>query len=209
MKLDSKYFDCIRVKPDEDRMLRESTPTCDWPGCTRPAGHPAPRGRGRDGEYFDFCMEHVREYNKSYNYFNGMSDDEVAAFQKNNATGHRPTWSIWRNARRRAAQTVFDETPHGYTHAFAFEDPYGILGQATGKQGPRDYVAAKPVRKAERKCLNALGLDDTARGPEIKTRFKQLVKRHHPDHNGGDRSAEDKLREVIQAYNYLKDAGLC
>lgn len=209
MKLDSKYFDCIRVKPDEDRTLREEQPTCDWPGCRNPAGHPAPRGRGREGQYFDFCMEHVREYNKSYNYFNGMSDDEVAAFQKANITGHRPTWSVWRNARRKAAETVFDRSPHGYTHAFSFDDPYGILGRPTGKDGPRNYVPAKPVRKAERKCLIALGLDETARGSEIKTRFKQLVKRHHPDHNGGDRSAEDKLREVIQAYNYLREAGLC
>lgn len=209
MKLDSKYFDCIRVKPDEDRTLREEVPVCEWPGCQNPGGHPAPRGRGRDGEYFDFCMAHVREYNKSYNYFNGMSDDEVAAFQKGNVTGHRPTWSIWRNARKRAAETVYDQTPGGYTHAFSYEDPYGILGRSTGKDGPREYVAAKPVRKAERKCLNALGLDEHARGSEIKTRFKQLVKRHHPDHNGGDRSAEDKLREVIQAYNYLKEAGLC
>jgi hypothetical protein len=209
MKLDSKYFDSIRVKPDEDRVRAREQSRCEWPGCDKPAGYPAPRGRGRDGEYFDFCMNHVREYNKSYNYFNGMSDDEVAAFQRGNVTGHRPTWSVWRNARRAAAETVFDRTPHGYTNGFAFEDPFGILGRATGCEGPREYVAAKPVRKAERKCLLTLGLDETARGPQIKTRFKQLVKRHHPDHNGGDRSSEDKLREVIQAYNYLKEAGLC
>lgn len=208
MKLDSKYFDCIRVKPDEDRAVRAEEPACEWPGCGNPAGHPAPRGRGRDGEYFDFCMAHVREYNKSYNYFSGMSDDEVANFQKGNITGHRPTWSVWRNARRKA-ETLYDQTPGGFSHAFSHDDPYGILGRSTGKDGPRDYVAVKPVRKAERKCLVALGLDEYARGQEIKSRFKQLVKRHHPDHNGGDRSAEDKLREVIQAYNYLKEAGLC
>jgi DnaJ-class molecular chaperone len=65
------------------------------------------------------------------------------------------------------------------------------------------------VRNAERKALHALGLEDTASGPEIKARFKELVKRHHPDANGGDRGSEDKLREIIQAYNYLKSAGFC
>ena len=64
------------------------------------------------------------------------------------------------------------------------------------------------LRKAERKCLRQLNLEDTATKAEIKARFKDLVKRHHPDRNGGDRRSEDKLREVIQAYNYLRQAGL-
>lgn len=209
MKLDSKYFDCIRVKPDRDRLRAREVPACEWPGCRSPGGNPAPRGRGREGEYFSFCMDHVRQYNKSYNYFNGMSDDEVAAFQKANMTGHRPTWSVWHNGRRTAAEPVFDKTPHGYTHGFSIDDPFGILRGTTGRDGPREYVPVKPVRKVERKCLLVLGLDETATGPQIKARFKMLVKRHHPDHNGGDRSSEDKLREVIQAYNYLKEAGLC
>jgi DnaJ-class molecular chaperone len=65
------------------------------------------------------------------------------------------------------------------------------------------------VRNAERKALDTLGLDGRATAPDIKARFKALVKRHHPDANGGDRTCEDKLREIIQAYNYLKSAGLC
>ena len=64
------------------------------------------------------------------------------------------------------------------------------------------------VRIAQRKALDALGLDAGATAPDIKARFKLLVKRHHPDANGGDRSCEDKLREIIQAYNYLKSAKL-
>jgi curved DNA-binding protein CbpA len=209
MKLNSKYFDCIRVKPEEDRLQQTEDPTCDWPGCGKPAGHPAPRGRGREGEYFNFCTSHVREYNKSYNYFNGMSDDDVAEFQKANLTGHRPTWSVSTNGRRRAGKENSGATPDGFSHEFSIDDPLGAMGGATGTKGPRDAKPAKPVRKAERKCLRALDLESTATGKEIKTRFKLLVKRHHPDHNGGDRRSEDKLREVIQAYNYLKEAGLC
>jgi DnaJ-class molecular chaperone len=65
------------------------------------------------------------------------------------------------------------------------------------------------VRNAERKAFDTLGLEIDAAGPEIKARFKELVKRHHPDVNGGDRSLEDRLREIIQAYNYLKSAKFC
>ncbi len=209
MKLNSKYFDCIRVKPEEDRTAPDETPTCEWPGCRHPGEHPAPRGRGREGQYFNFCTAHVREYNKSYNYFNGMSDQDVAAFQKANLTGHRPTWSVSTNGRKRASQDGSAGKPDAFMHGFGVDDPLGVLGKATGTEGPRDYETAKPIRKAERKCLRALDLDSRATGNEIKTRFKLLVKRHHPDHNGGDRRSEDKLREVIQAYNYLKEAGLC
>ena len=209
MKLNSKYFDCIRVKPDEDRMLRDKNPACEWPGCRNPAGHPAPKGRGREGQYFNFCTQHVREYNKSYNYFNGMSDQDVAAFQKANLTGHRPTWTMSTNDRKRAGDNAFTRQPRGFMHGFAFDDPFGVLGGTRGAKDARDKEPAKPVRKAERKCLRALDLDANATGRDIKARFKLLVKRHHPDHNGGDRRSEDQLREVIQAYNYLKEAGLC
>ena len=94
-------------------------------------------------------------------------------------------------------------------HGFAFDDPLGSLGGATWTDGPRAYKPAKPIRNVERKCLRALDLDVAATAEDIKARFKLLVKRHHPDHNGGDRRSEDQLREVIQAYNYLKEAGLC
>ncbi len=205
MKLDSKYFDCIRVKPDEDRMLRDTYPACDWSGCSNPAQHPAPRGRGREGQYFNFCLGHVREYNKSYNYFNGMSDDDVARYQEASLTGHRPTWSMG----ARAGAPPCDGKKDGFMHGFSVDDVFGFFGRPTLGSGPREYTNARPIRRAERKCLTALDLDETVAPSEIKARYKALVKRLHPDANGGDRRSEAKLREVIQAYNYLKQAGLC
>ncbi|RMF08448.1 MAG: J domain-containing protein [Alphaproteobacteria bacterium] len=208
MKLDSKYFDCIRVKPDEDRLLRELHPGCEWKGCDNPAPHRAPKGRGREGEYFNFCLEHVRRYNKSYNYFDGMSDEEVAGYQKAAATGHRPTWSMGTRApgSRRAGQQA--DFRH-FMYSFAVEDGFGLFGEATGRDQAREYTSARPIRNMERKCLTALNLDIDATPGQIKQRYKILVKRLHPDANGGDRRSEDKLREVIQAYNYLKKVGLC
>jgi len=138
-----------------------------------------------------------------------MSDQDVAAFQKANLTGHRPTWTVSTNDRKRAGDNAFTRQPGGFMHGFAFDDPFGVLGGTTRAKGASDKEPAKPVRKAERKCLRALDLDANATSRDIKARFKLLVKRHHPDHNGGDRRSEDQLREVIQAYNYLKEAGLC
>ena len=68
---------------------------------------------------------------------------------------------------------------------------------------------ARKILNAQRRALDALGLEADAKRADIKTRFKVLVKRHHPDANGGDRGSEDRLRDIIQAYNYLKSAGLC
>ena len=68
-------------------------------------------------------------------------------------------------------------------------------------------VRRRRVGALERRSLDALGLDETATGPEIKQRYKELVKRHHPDANGGDRSTEDRLRSIIEAYNTLKASG--
>src|SRR6202165_4564253 len=94
MKFDSPLFDRIRVKPGQDRRGRADRPARARPGGDGAATHRAPKGRLREGEYWRFCLEHVREYNHSYNYFAGMSDDAVARFQKDAITGHRPTWKM-------------------------------------------------------------------------------------------------------------------
>jgi hypothetical protein len=201
MKPTSHLFDRIRVKRDEAPRPAEG-PRCDRPGCMNPGMHRAPRGRGREGQFFTFCLDHVKEYNASYNYFAGMSDDAVAAWQKSAQTGHRPTWKMGVNGQPGAeaaqAETVVD--PFELFGAFASRGPSARADAPMPEQ--------RSVRNAERKALAQLGLDTDATGPGIKQRFKELVKIYHPDTNGGDRSTEDRLREVIQAYNYLKGAGL-
>jgi len=90
MKSDSPLFDRIRVKPDKDRRLRAQCPACEWPNCKAPATHRAPKGRLREREYWRFCLEHVREYNHAYNFFAGMSTEDIARYQKEAVIGHRP-----------------------------------------------------------------------------------------------------------------------
>jgi curved DNA-binding protein CbpA len=204
MKLDSKYFDSVRIRPASERAAEASAAVCQWKGCHAAGAYRAPMGRGREGRYYLFCLDHVRQFNASYNYFEGMSNAEVEAYQKDSTIGHRPTWKV-------GANSWAHGTRQGATNADVLgqtaSDPHAFFSWRNGRSGggaePR-----RPLKPLEVKSLDALNLTSTATREDIKARFKELVKRHHPDANGGDTRSEDKLREIIQAYNYLKQAGL-
>jgi hypothetical protein len=207
MNTNSPLFDRIRVKPDQDRRLRGELPACQWPGCTSPATHRAPKGRLRAGEYWRFCLDHVREYNNSYNFFAGMSDEAVARYQKDAITGHRPTWKMGSlgGNRTRSSQGGFRAA------GWAAVDPLNLLGDGEGRGNGHARPAAegRKILNAQRRALEVLGLEADANRADIKAKFKVLVKQHHPDANGGDRGSEERLRDIIAAYNYLKSAGFC
>jgi curved DNA-binding protein CbpA len=208
MKPTSKYFDTIRVSSSRAGAAKKPVEkTCDWSGCQHPGTHKAPKARGGDGRYYLFCIDHVRQYNASYNYFDGMSDAQVAQFQKDAATGHRPTWKTGaealdhgtnKGARSADPETLRDSRSQTAKEFFA----YRAKRMAGAKAEPRRYV-----RPLERKSLETMNLPETATKNDIKARFKELVKLHHPDANGGDTRSEETLREIIQAYNILKSAG--
>jgi DnaJ domain len=202
MKGDSKYFDKIRVKPGEERVQRDRFPPCEWPGCDKPARHKAPKGRNLEGQFHNYCLEHVQQYNKTYNYFEGMPNDAIAGWQKDAATGHRPTWKLgensWaaRNGTKRPAAGKRD----------SIRDPFGLFGHETAEIKAKH---GRPLRNAELKALHTLGLDETATPEKAKLQYKTLVKRLHPDANNGSRANEDTLKAVIQAYDYLRSTGFC
>lgn len=203
MKLDSKHFDSLRAKPAGESPAPKTGPACQWKGCGEAGLYKAPVGRGQEGKYYLFCLDHVRQFNAAYNYFEGWSSAEVEAFQRDAVIGHRPTWKTGTTGDARGARPgVTTRTTFGE----AFSEPHEFLDS---RRMGRDKAA--PVRRLkplERKALDALGLTERADREQIKARFKELVKLHHPDANGGDKRSENKLREIIQAYNYLKQAGL-
>lgn len=205
MKLDSAYFDKIRIDAGEEPRQPPRTRACEMPGCAGEGTHRAPKGRNAEGEYFWFCLDHVRQYNKTYNYFSGMNDAAVQAFQKESIIGHRPTWQMGANGKN--PEPTSSSRPSGYTWSGRTEDPFRFFGDGFEARGPEPE--RRKVRNMEAKSLSTLGLDATATAAEVKARYKLLVKRHHPDANGGDRSLEERLREIIQAYSYLKSVGYC
>jgi len=198
MKSDSPFFDRIRVKPSKDRRPKTGGPACEWHGCTEKGTNRAPKGRNTENQYWRFCLKHVREYNQSYNFFSGMSDAAVMAYQKDAVTGHRPTWKMGTGK----GKVRPDLSKFGTR-----DDPFGLFGEGMRNEQQQQRAEARPIRNAERKALDKLGLDIGATPQQVKLRFKELVKQFHPDANGGDRSTEDRLVEVIQSYNYLKSAG--
>jgi len=212
MSENSPLFDRIRVKPDQNRRLKTELPACQWPRCDAPATHRAPKGRLRASEYWRFCLEHVREYNNSYNFFAGMSEDAIAKYQKEDITGHRPTWKMG-SVGGKGGQRGKSRRGAGGTRGpgWAASDPFNLFeGMAAGRTGQaRSAAEGRKILNAQRRALDVLGLEGDAARADIKAKFEVLVKRHHPDANGGDRGSEDRLREIIQAYNYLKSAGFC
>ncbi|MGA7805947.1 J domain-containing protein [Bradyrhizobium sp.] len=202
----SKFFDSIRIKPNkqsakQQAQAREAAIMCEWPSCKERGPHRAPKGRENAREYWHFCLNHVREYNQSYNFFSGMNAEAVARYQKDALTGHRPTWKMGANtsAKGKGAPDL-DEA----------SDPFSMFSELNGRgrwrPGPEAAAKAetRKVFNAERKALQVMGLGPDATLEEVKVKYKSLVKQHHPDANGGDRSTEDRLIEIIKAYNYLK-----
>ncbi|MCL4157274.1 UNVERIFIED_CONTAM: hypothetical protein GTU68_031136 [Idotea baltica] len=162
-------------------------------------------GRNREGQYLWMCINHVRDYNKNFNYFSGLDDDAIAKFQKEAITGARPTWQVSsnktskhpplneRNPNAEGAQRLYNRTN------------YGAAARA-GKVAP---IRVRKLKALEKKSFDDLNLPHTATPDDVKARYKLLVKQNHPDANGGDRSSEDRLREIILAYKILQKAGFC
>ncbi|HEY8032273.1 MAG TPA: DnaJ domain-containing protein [Methylocella sp.] len=196
MNLKSRLFDRIRVKSEPSEAPRQDHTRCQHPGCGEAGEFRAPMGRFREGQYFCFCLAHVREYNATYNYFNGMSPEAMALYQREASVGHRPTWSMGVNRGSKGFREDGNDPLR----------PGGPLGKfQTNIRRPAREAPGRPrYGLAALKALDQLGLDDSVDMAVIKARYKDLVKRLHPDANAGDRSNEDKLCEIIRAYNYLK-----
>jgi len=129
-----------------------------------------------------------------------MSDAELADFQAAEETGHRPTWTF-----RSGRLDRFSAAARGF-NAGETQDPFGMFGG-----GPSPAPAAATQRRLtrlQRAALEVLSLEGGAGAAEIRARYAELVKRWHPDSNGGDRGAEESLQRVIKAYQMLKAGGV-
>ena len=193
----------IRVRPpkpgaEDVCTLKPGERACDHQGCMAPAETRAPKGRDLPDHYW-FCQAHAAEYNRNWNFFAGMSEDEIQArVTEDVVTGGRPTWSFKSGARNREAAATRG----------AFRDPLGLFGGAKTAEEAARAVWDRRLGKLERIALADLDLEPGVDGPAIRVRYLELVKRCHPDANGGDRSAENKLQRVIKAYKTLQKAKL-
>src|SRR5690348_6383015 len=168
---------------------------CAVPGCTEPGEYKAPLAAANfdgPGSWRFLCLDHVREHNARYNFFEGMSPEEITQAQHPLAGWDRPS--------RRFAANGADPPPKWSDYADPLEAISGRFGHV------RERARPSPFSKDEHRALAVLGLGDDADLHAIRQRYSNLVRRYHPDKNGGDRRHEGKLREVIAAYQLLRKA---
>ncbi|KCZ88639.1 MAG: J domain-containing protein [Hyphomonas sp.] len=184
--------------PDEvSRARARKTRVCDHKGCDLEGSHPAPK-RGGKGRHH-FCAKHIAEYNRSFNFFEGMSQAEAAAFARAERFGHKRTWRFGTGpmAGKKSADQ-FDPRRWAGRRFFDMDDVAEATGNATS--GRRSSLQVRALRE--------LDLEADASPNEIRVRYAEYVRRFHPDSNQGDRSSEDKLQRVLRAGKFLKAAGL-
>lgn len=167
---------------------------CAWPACAAPGTHRAPVSRARLEEYQWFCLDHVRIYNAAWNYYIGMSEAEVEACIRSDTTWNRPSWPLGGGPGADGGGAFgFD----------ALRDPLGVVGCRPGAPG-RPAPPPPRLSAAERRAFGVLELDFPVTFEELKARYKVLVKRHHPDANGGAKDAEERLKRINEAFDTLK-----
>jgi hypothetical protein len=201
----------ISVSADKRRRARgrgasgaveSSSRTCAKPGCDRPGKFRAPMSPDRLDEFLWFCLDHVREYNLKWNFFQNQSDEDL---EKQFAADR-----VWGRSTR-----PFREAPGSQPHAegrawqrFGFDDPLELLGEkGTLNPGAERGPSARPQRRlppTERRALDILDAQDTQTKAEIRKIYKALVKDLHPDMNGGKRDDEARLTEVVWAWEQIK-----
>jgi hypothetical protein len=184
----------MRIKPDGPAPVKQ-TRVCDQKGCSAEATSRVPRARDRLNEHLWLCLPHARAHNEHWDYFNGMSEAEIEAFRIDAITGHRPTWPMGKQGARMRDGRDSPEL-----------DRYGVFADVAEKPKPR--APERRLLRPQIVALETLGLEPSATLLEIKARYKELVKRFHPDANGGDRGAEERLKQVIKAYGVLRASGL-
>lgn len=198
----------IRVRPPQDdaappSWARGHTRPCDSPDCPRIAVVRVSKSPRESASKLWLCADHARAHNAQWNFFDGLSPEEAEAARLANIYGDRPTWAMGKNERARMSARVRGPAD--------LRDAFGIFSEAV-KTSPRvrsDLRDGRPVSKLQLNAFQTLDLPVSAPAGDIRKRYAELLRRFHPDVNGGDRSAETQLQHVVRAHHILKKAGFC
>lgn len=199
----------IRVRPPADgaaetpAWARAYTRLCDREGCERKAVVRAAKSPREATAKVWLCEAHAKAHNAQWNFFDGLSPAEAEAARLANVYGDRPTWKMSKNERARATSRARGPAD--------LRDAFGIFSEAvkTSAFSRPAMRNGRPVSKLQEKAFETLELAVTAEAGDIRRRYAELLRRFHPDANGGDRSAETQLQEVVRAHHILKKAGFC
>lgn len=165
---------------DETNSFRR----CAADGCLQEGTYPAPRSRSALRDYLWFCLKHVREYNKSWNYYEGLQGAALEAEIRRATTWERPSWKF----------------ATGKPSENSFEDPLGLFDF----ENRTVDLAARQIPPEERRAWRILQLSPITDIDIVKKQYKRLVKQNHPDKNGGDAAAEERLKDINLAYSLIR-----
>ncbi|MAS87789.1 MAG: molecular chaperone DnaJ [Micavibrio sp.] len=190
----------VRLKEKSPEFWEPETKTtshiCEHTGCRQDGEFKAPKNRGLN-EYYRFCQEHVREYNKQWNFFDGMSDKEMEEHIYRTNTWDRPTWGF-------SDQQKMED----YLRQRVHEDFYTEQGSRRRPHNQKEHQENifRFTNTPESEALAIMDLVPPITLKDIKARYKTLVKKHHPDMNGGSKESEEIFKKVSMAYTVLKVA---
>jgi hypothetical protein len=201
--LSSESFSTRRFNRFHGRVDGERP--CAVEGCAEPGEFRAPplegSQSGQDGPRWRWlCLDHVRAFNQGYNFFTGMSAEEIAAAQRPYAGWERETRAFSSNAA---------SPPPKWSD---FSDPLDAIGArfkervAKARADNQMRQDGKFLSTEDRRQMGVMGLPIDADRKALRARYTELLRRYHPDHNGGDRSHEGALQGVIEAYGHLRKA---
>jgi hypothetical protein len=176
--------------------VKTTTHGCDHTGCRLDGEFKAPKNRGLN-EYFHFCQEHAREYNKQWNFFDGMSDIEMENYIYRANTWDRPTWGF-------SDQQKMED----YLRRRVHEDFHTEEGTKRRPHNQEEHQKNifRFTNTPESEALALMDLAPPITLKDIKARYKTLVKKHHPDMNGGSKESEEIFKKISMAYTVLKVA---
>jgi curved DNA-binding protein CbpA len=177
--------------PFLERSVESERRICAKDGCSEDGNYKAPRSTHDVHDYIWFCLDHVREYNKSWNYFDGMDEIGMEDAIRRSTIWERPSWKFGTSNKKRSSawQKVF-------------HDPLGLFGDGGNL---KEDVQSPPYYSADEcKALAIFGLSSCTDTQEVKKRYKALAKANHPDANGGSVKAEERLKMINWAYAILK-----
>lgn len=180
-----------------DELARQ----CDWPSCAAVGEFRAPRSRDELNVFLWFCLGHVREYNKSWNYYDGMSEGEVEEDVRRDTVWNRPTWQLGTNL----GHDSFDKSEDPFD-LFTNGGPVGngANGQKKNDHGTGEAPIRPPISPEEERAYRTLELEYPVSADDVKSRYKSLVKEHHPDANKGAKASEERLKVINEAYSVLR-----
>ena len=162
---------------------------CDWNNCKEQGKYKAPIEKDNSKRYRLLCLEHVKEFNKNWNYFSGMNDNQIYNFIKSDLTWHKPTQSF------SSSDNFFKVLWNN-----ALNDNIFI----NRVEKDQDFNKLN-FDQNDIKAFNILGLGVGLKWEKVQEKFKKLVKKFHPDMNAGNKKFEDKLKVITLAYTQLKN----